>query len=195
LYDWEVLTQNGQCTSPQTAVNVTIQQVATPVVDDVTICEGESAILSASGGSDIIWFNTANEEIGTGASFETSPLYADTVFMVMNTENGCSGILIPVNVVVESCASAPELVSFQSSLIVSPNPTGGVFNISFNSLENDGVVIKLTDFQGKELNRKSVSAVEGKNDISMNLDKFAKGTYLITINYKGLQFLRKVIKN
>ena len=195
LYDWEVLTQNGQCTSPQTAVNVTIQQVATPVVDDVTICEGESAILSASGGSDIIWFNTANEQIGTGATLETSPLYADTVFMVMNSENGCSGTLIPVNVVVESCAGIPELQKFVESISISPNPTSGEFSISMFSSQFETITLNIIDLNGKILRSSEVDITLGKNSIPMDITQFAPGIYTTEIIYLGHSFTRKVIKN
>jgi len=194
LYDWEILTQNGQCPSAQVPVNVSVQQVTTPTVSDVTICEGEIAVLTATGGSNITWLSTSNQQVGSGSTFSTAVLYSDTTFMVMNTENGCQGASIPVNVTVEACANIPELASIQESLLLSPNPTTGQFVVSFNSKESGPVIVKISDLQGKEINTKITTAIPGNNEIGMNLEKAAKGTYLVSIEYKNHSFLRRIIK-
>ncbi|MFM7473901.1 MAG: T9SS type A sorting domain-containing protein, partial [Crocinitomicaceae bacterium] len=136
----------------------------------------------------------SNQQVGSGSTFSTAVLYSDTTFMVMNTENGCQGALIPVNVTVEACAGIPELASIQESLLLSPNPTTSQFIVSFTSKEAGPVTVKISDLQGKEINTKITSAITGNNEIGMNLEKAAKGTYLVTIEYKNHSFLRRIIK-
>jgi hypothetical protein len=195
LYDWEILTQNGQCASAQVPVNVTVNVASEPISNDVTICEFESTILSASGTGTLNWYDNENQLVGTGNTFTTPVLSASTSYSVVNVVNGCESAPTVVNVIVESCANIPELALIQESLIVSPNPTTGQFTVSFNSMESGQVGVKLTDLQGKEVSAKMTTAVIGKNEISMNLEKAAKGTYLVNIEFQNHSFLRRVIKH
>ena len=195
LYDWEILTQNGQCSSAQVPVNVTVQQVTPPSVSDVTICEGESAILTATGGTNITWLNTSNEQVGSGSTFTTAVLYSDTTFMVMNTENGCQGASIPVNVTVEACAGIPELQQFVESISISPNPTNGEFSISLFSSQFETITLNIIDLNGKKVWSNDIDITFGKNSIPMNISQFAPGIYTAEIRYLGHAFTRKVIKN
>ena len=195
LYDWEILTQNGQCASAQVPVNVVVTNATEAISNDVTICEGESAILTATGSGTLNWYDNAGQLVGTGASITTNALTSNTAFTVVNVVNGCESTPTNVNVIVEGCANIPELATIQESLIVSPNPTTGQFTVSFNSMESGQVGIKLTDLQGKEVSTKMTNVVAGKNEISMNLDKAAKGTYLVNIEFNKHSFLRRVIKH
>jgi hypothetical protein len=195
LYDWEILTQNGQCASAQVPVNVVVTNATEPISNDVTICEGESAILTATGSGTLNWYDNAGQLVGTGASITTNALTTNTAFTVVNVVNGCESTPTNVNVIVEGCANIPELATIQESLIVSPNPTTGLFTISFNSMESGQVGLKLTDLQGKEVSTKMTTAVIGKNEISMNLEKAAKGAYLVNIEFQNHSFLRRVIKH
>jgi hypothetical protein len=194
LYDWEVLTQNGQCSSPQVPVNITIQQVAAPTSTDVTICNGESAVLSATVGTNLTWYDSANQQVGTGSTYNTPILSTSSTYTVVNTENGCESTAVPVNVTVESCANVPELASFLNTLNVSPNPTSGAFSITYNAYSNDEVKVKVIDIQGQILANKKSIANQGQNEILMNLDKAAKGVYLVSIEYRGHSFIRRVVK-
>jgi hypothetical protein len=195
LYDWEILTQNGQCPSEQVPVNVVVTNATEPISNDVTICEGESAILTATGAGTLNWYDSAGQLVGTGASITTNALTSNAAFTVVNVVNGCESTPTNVNVIVEGCANIPELATIQESLIVSPNPTTGQFTVSFNSIESGQVGVKLTDLQGKEVSTKMTNVVAGKNEISMNLDKAAKGTYLVNIEFNKHSFLRRVIKH
>ena len=194
LYDWEILTQNGQCTSAQVPVSISVTEVSSPVSNDATICEFESTILSATGTGTLNWYDNENQLVGTGNTYTTPVLSTSTSYSVVNVENGCESASVTVNVIVENCANIPEISALLNSLVVSPNPTSGAFSISFNTLESDIITIKTTDLQGKEIQKKNVTTVAGTNEVSMNLDKEAKGIYLVNIEFKGYSFLRRIIK-
>jgi len=194
LYDWEILTQNGQCSSAQIPLNVLVNSALEPISSDVTICQGESAILTATGSGILNWYNSAGELVGSGTTLTTNALTSNTAYTVVNVVNGCVSTPTNVNVTVEACANIPELSTIQESLLLSPNPTTGQFIVSFISKETGPVTVKISDLQGKEINTKSSTVISGINEIGMNLDKAAKGTYLVTIEYKNHSFLRRIIK-
>jgi gliding motility-associated-like protein len=81
-------TVNG-CTSPRTAVFVVV--VGGPTVKGTTVCAGNSATLTATGGTDYEWYDSASGGaiLSTTASFTTAPLAATQVFYVAATVNGC----------------------------------------------------------------------------------------------------------
>lgn len=58
-----------------------LPQPAPATAGDVVICEGEEAVLSASGG-DVQWFDQFGNPLGSGATFITPPLYASTSYQV-----------------------------------------------------------------------------------------------------------------
>ncbi|NDK54598.1 Ig-like domain-containing protein [Pontibacter fetidus] len=82
----------GPCSeSISNAVKVSVTPLpATPLADDVTVCAGSSASLSiknpSTGASNITyrWYYTASggTAIGTGISFTTQPLYANSTYYV-----------------------------------------------------------------------------------------------------------------
>jgi hypothetical protein len=196
LYDWEILTQNGQCPSAQVPVNINIQQVATPSISDVTICEGQSATLTATGGLNISWYDSSNQLVGTGATFTTPILNSSSTYSyaAVNTENGCESASVSANVVVEACANVPELVSFTNSLDISPNPTTGAFTISYSAAGKNEINVKIIDLQGKLISQRKSTSNQGLNEIMMNLDKSDKGIYIVSIEFKGHSFTRRVVK-
>lgn len=196
LYDWEILTQNGQCPSAQIPVNINIQQVSQPSVSDVTICEGESATLIATGGSNITWFDSSNQQVGTGANF-TTPVFISSstqTYTAINTENGCESNAVSANVIIEACANVPELVSFSNSLDITPNPTTGIFTINYFAVGKNDISVKVIDLQGKLISQRKGNSNQGQNEIVMNLEKTEKGTYIVSIDYKGHSFTRRIVK-
>jgi hypothetical protein len=115
--------------------------------------------------------------------------------MVTNTENGCQGASIPVNVTVEACAGIPELQQFIESITLSPNPTNGEFSLSFVSSQFEKITVNILDLNGSKVWSNEMDITFGKNSIPMNISQFAPGIYNAEIRYLGHSFTRKVIKN
>ena len=51
--------------------------------------------------------------------------------------------------------------------------------ISFN--ETGNCIIKLTDVSGRVLKTKTVAGTKGRNTVQLDVSKYAKGVYLVTI--------------
>lgn len=58
-----------------------LPQPTAPATEGVIICEGEQALLSATGG-DLLWYDQLGNPVGSGPEFMTPPLYADATYMV-----------------------------------------------------------------------------------------------------------------
>jgi hypothetical protein len=74
----------GACLSlPSEPLTITVLSAATPVVQDVTIGDGETATIDASG-TNLFWYDSADatDPIATGSSFVTPVLNSSTTYWV-----------------------------------------------------------------------------------------------------------------
>lgn len=99
----------GPCTNENygETEDYTVMVVANPAnpgltVQPVTICAGQTATLSATGGGLIKWYisQTAASFIGIGPNFTTPVLNTTTTYWVQTVINGCPSPRIPVTVTV-----------------------------------------------------------------------------------------------
>jgi hypothetical protein len=127
-------TVNG-CESPATQVVVTVDPLpADPTVTGATVCEGETATLSASGtpGNQLNWYDNAagNTVIFTGVSFTTPPLTQNTTYWVqeVGVGSGCVSNLVPVVATVNPLPPTPSTadVSFcaDEAIVIGATGTG-----------------------------------------------------------------------
>jgi gliding motility-associated-like protein len=82
--NYSVTVTNGSCSGTAT-VQVTVNPLPTPTVAGTSICVGNSATLTASGGSTYVWNNGA-----TTTSITVTPATA-TTYTVTATTSGCAG--------------------------------------------------------------------------------------------------------
>lgn len=101
-YHLQVLDGNG-CADTSDAVIVDLHAISeTLVAIGDTICEGETAIITASGSGAMIWFADADTQqvLFSGSSITLDGIVQDTVFYVQQTDGPCvSGVqAVPVHV-------------------------------------------------------------------------------------------------
>ncbi len=106
-------TQAG-CPSTRQPVLVTVNAIpAIPTVADQTICQGQSATMTAgNSGGTIRWYSSAGLSpaslVFTGATFTTPPLSVNTSYWVNETSvQGCTSAADQVNIVVNPSPAAP----------------------------------------------------------------------------------------
>ncbi len=72
-------------------VEIVLEEGKAPTANDVTVCAGNTAVLSASGAGSYLWYDAANggNQLGTGATYETPAINAETSYYVQNNDD-CS---------------------------------------------------------------------------------------------------------
>ena len=112
--DYYVVTTDANgCVSASSTVSVLVNALpADPVANPVTICEGNTATLTASGtGGTLNWYNDpgATNLIASGASFTSGVLAQQTLFYVREIDgNNCESNIIAVPVNVNPLPPAPS---------------------------------------------------------------------------------------
>jgi hypothetical protein len=100
------------CTSATTPVVVTINPLAAPVITgNTSICSSSNTQLTASGSAGTYnWYANANGtgSLGSGASFTTPNLNANTTYYIQASNNGCTSNVTPVSVSVTALPAAPS---------------------------------------------------------------------------------------
>lgn len=89
--------------------------------------------------------------------------------------NGTKTKAITFNCRVGNSASASENIS------VNPNPTEGLTNVLINSDKNSVALLKLVDVLGNTVMIKNVTTITGENYYPLDLSKFSKGVYMLTV--------------
>jgi large repetitive protein len=100
-------TLNG-CTSARTAV--TVYLYGKPAVTNATVCQGSTAVLSASGADAYTWYASVNggKVLGTSAQFTTPALANTTTYYVVGVTKGCTSAATPVTAYVSLAPQAPS---------------------------------------------------------------------------------------
>jgi len=73
------------------------------------------------------------------------------------------------------------IVSHNNEFLAYPNPAINTCTISFTGKTGDKYSIELTDLTGKILQHKSGMVLSGENKISLDMSKYAKAVYFITL--------------
>jgi large repetitive protein len=107
-----VQTRLSSCVSARIPVTVTVTPLpAAPVIADVTICSGSSAVLAPSApGGPYSWYNalTGGTLLATGASYTTPVLTSSITYYVSATNGSCPGARTTVNVTVTAPPQSPS---------------------------------------------------------------------------------------
>lgn len=87
-----VQTTLSNCTSTRTAV--TVYTAGRPGVTNASVCSGNGATLTASGGTNYVWYDSAAEtnQLATGPTYTTPALTKTTNYYVVATVNGCVSV-------------------------------------------------------------------------------------------------------
>lgn len=137
-----VQTTVGGCVSPRTAVTVTVNPIpAAPTVAPVSICEGNTATLTATApGGAYTWYDSLSggSLLSSLSSYTTPVLTSNTNYYVQTTVAGCTSPMTTVLVTVNPIPVAdfiPDLTAGCAGLGVNFNDNstlGGSYSWSFS---------------------------------------------------------------
>ncbi|HEY2583468.1 MAG TPA: hypothetical protein VGI43_16770, partial [Mucilaginibacter sp.] len=99
------------CTSPRTAVYAYL--ISKPSVIGATICAGNVATISASGGDSYTWYDAiaGGNIVSTNTTFTTPVLNTTQTYYVVVITNGCVSAPTPVTVTVNPAPQSPIVSS------------------------------------------------------------------------------------
>jgi large repetitive protein len=163
-----VQTTVGGCTSPRTAVTVTVTPTpASPTAAGITICEGNSTTLTATApGGAYEWYSaaTGGTLLGSAASFTTPTLSATTTYYVQTTISGCTGPRTAVTVTVNPTDDPSFNYSSGTYCITGTNPTPvitggstGIFSSTPSGLVFTNTATGTINLSGSALNTYTVT--------------------------------------
>ena len=158
-----------------------------------TVCDGSSVFLTESGASTYTW-NPANTITANGTSVIASPTVNTTYSIKGETVTGCSDTTTFVLTVID-CSTGMEDYSISNSLNVFPNPTSDYINTYFTINASTGVVIRITDIQGRIVYTEVKNQFAGSYQSKIDLSKERKGVYLLQIIVDTETINKKVVVN
>jgi len=134
--------------------------------------------------------NLGNAPI-VGANSQTYIAPVDGDFAVIVTYNGCtdtSDCYATTNASIADNELAANILLF-------PNPSNGIFNISIDGLIAEDVYIHMTDLTGKMVNQRSLGSAEGNMIVSFDESALTSGMYFIQIVADGKSKVLRWIKS
>lgn len=145
---------------------------ATPTitVDNVT-----GVLTAPAGYASYLWSN--------GATTQSITAVASGSFTVTVTNaRGCQKTSAPANVSV----GIEEGLSF-NALTMSPNPTNGMVNVSFELAKNEEVTLSVFDLAGKMIASQQNTLLTGTHTLNINMANESAGIYIVNIRTASSQ--------
>ncbi|HBF88521.1 MAG TPA: hypothetical protein DDX39_07760 [Bacteroidales bacterium] len=148
--------------------------------NDVTIDEGESVTLIASGGETYSWSTNENTSV-ISVTPDTTTIYE----VMVTDENGCTNA-DNVKVTVDNSTENKTMKLKNDDIItIFPNPTDRIMNIEIN--KNEKYEVMVYDIYGRLI-------VKEKNISVLDLSQYSNGVYSIAIKGETLGvFMQKIV--
>lgn len=195
---------NG-CVSTSAPVVVTVNPIpATPTITGQnTVAANQSVTLTVSGSTGTYsWWNafTGGTQLGTGATYTTPNLIANTTYYAQAQNLGCTSIRDSFTVTVVSITHATDWVNSDElsiQLFPSPVQAGKEIFLSLKGLQaiQHPIQLSIYSLHGQSLFTETIPA-SGAATLHHSLDvgsSLSAGVYLLEIQYEGKQIVRKFI--
>jgi hypothetical protein len=161
-------------------VDVYPNPAITAVAQRTTICQKESVVLTAGGGTAYVWNNGQQT-----TTISVSP-NGNTTYVVTGTDaNGCENTAT-VTVKVLGCTGINELGSINNGLSIYPNPNSGEFFIQSNA----DAKLTLVNELGQIVRTIILS---GANNHKVQISDVAQGIYFLSGEKDGNAINQKII--
>jgi PKD repeat protein len=158
--------------------------------------------MSGTSTSSTAWTPTASDWLTVHMTNVTSQYWAENFRFKFNFDAGGGNNIYIDDINIYSGTPSDVLVlvgldevdAFQQANLF-PNPADNEVNVSFNSVNNQDVIVTVTDVTGKQIQKHFIHAIEGQNLVTMTTEELASGAYFVTLNsgasVKTMQFVVK----
>ncbi|HEY4149431.1 MAG TPA: T9SS type A sorting domain-containing protein, partial [Chitinophagaceae bacterium] len=179
LYDMKVKTSD--CLSDRTAVVATVGPTA-PVITQV----GDSLVSSIATG--IQWY--LNGSIINGATSQKYKPVQSGNYQAGITAGSCTSYSNTLNV---TATATVDVNGVAIGLTVAPNPSSGVFNVSFAVTTRDDLKIDVMNMVGQTIYSQTYPGFIGTFNNSLNIGTVAAGVYILRIQHHNTWYLKKLL--
>lgn len=174
------LSATATCSGSQSAINLTWTTSANATSYDL-YRNGNLYATDLTGNS---FLNTYL--INTGSTY-TFYMVAKNANGTLNNSNGT------ISRTAVSCARPGASIKGGYDILISPNPTSGLFTIQLpNNAEQ--ITYQLFDVTGKLVQQKTLNTI-GENTVNVDISNLSPGTYLINLQNGSETISKKIIKN
>ena len=188
-------TQNTACSSVSNEIKINFFEVV-PVYlrisEDRKSLFLEDANRSQNEIASVEWYFEGELKTDLGSDFEITPTEDGYYSAKVTTQNGC---IIQTRTVYFSIPKVPVITGEEeltSDLLnIYPNPSKGLFTVHFATVLLEDIQVSVFDATGKIIETQIFE--KGSQDFRMDLQKFAKGMYLIRFNQNNSTYSKSVI--
>ncbi|MBI2271143.1 MAG: T9SS type A sorting domain-containing protein [Bacteroidetes bacterium] len=201
----EILNNNGQTIQSKT-VNIPNAPNGTIITLDMPLSPGtDYAIKLAPNSGQRLYRNNAGPYsfpytipgvisiTNTDATPPNAQNYYYWFYEWVIQEPSCVSPMASVTGKVDVCTGINDLI-LENSLEIFPNPGPGKFRLSFESVGIEKATMEIHNMLGQKIYTEIVSGSNGKYSEDIDISKYAKGIYILKINYsEGKEAFRKLI--
>ncbi|GAC1443103.1 MAG: hypothetical protein NVSMB63_11870 [Sediminibacterium sp.] len=182
FYHMRVRTAN--CPSDRTPV--------TPVTPPTPVASLVADSLTSSIATGNAWYqDSAGVILSTGATGQKfKPARSGNYKTIVTDTSGCQKTSNTISYVV---TAIPEIMAREIRLMVSPNPSKGVFNLSFETAAKSDLKIDILNAAGQNMYNSFYPGFTGKFSRQVQLDATASGFYVLRIQHNKQTYLQKLI--
>jgi PKD repeat protein len=185
-YTFSVTDSKGCSTTTSITITqptvLTINATASPSL----ICSGGTSNLTATGATSYTWSPVTSLSSGSGSVVVASPT-TTTTYTISGSNGTCSGNTV-VTLNVSSCTGVNKLLNTYD-IIVSPNPSTGLFTITLNNI-TDAVDAFVTNALGQIV---KTETTKNTSQLNIDLSGMSKGIYYLTITTHNGKNMMKLI--
>lgn len=144
---------------------IMVAETAQPTAADKTICEGQTATLTATGSGTIKWFDSQNaiSEIATGNSFTSPGLTSTRSYFIENQIT-----LANIGPVTPSGSAITPTNAKNRYLIFSTSKTSKLKSVSITTSAAGEILVELQNSAGAMLESKVIRVTTGTQDIDLD---------------------------
>ncbi len=170
----------SNCPSSDTIL-FTVGDLVVNLGNDTTLCLNQDLLLTA-GTYDYYLWNTGQ----LSESIQVGPFVSSDVqtYILTATSGDCEGSDTLV-VTIDNCLSVAQI---ENSFSIFPNPSNGVFNISFDSSITSPSEIMVLDVSGRQI----YSSFIDSNNLNVDVSKYENGVYFVVIKGGNYQVTKKI---
>ncbi len=188
---WVDVTNENACMSRD---SITIVFAENPVVElhpDTAICHNASISLDAGNpGASYLW-STDETTQTINIMAEDYEYGVHTFSVAVSNEYNCMST-DEVEIEILDCTSIDEWAS-RLNLSIYPNPSTGVFNISFDSAPGTEVGLRIVSIKGAVVYEETDIRVAGSYNKQLDLNHIAEGVYGVFVSYQDKVVTRKIV--